>query len=169
MYNSPFPFTISVLYVPAVATTCDSIPKHLQLCIYSCTKSEAKKRHQISWQLKGEETCTYIATSTGGGRVPPHTQQAFQEVQHLFPTAIAPREKRQACTRREVLKHGVRLTRVVSYCLCHGLGLARHDPAGSPKHGRAGFQSCQVHGSQSPTQNLLQDRRRQGFNTARHC
>jgi hypothetical protein len=118
--------------------------------------------------VKGEETCTYIATSTGWGRVPLHMQQAFQEVQHLFPVAIAPCEKRQACTRREVLKHGVRLSRVVSCCLCDGLGLARRDTAGRLKHGRARFQSRQIHGSQSPIENLLQDKRRQGFNTALH-
>jgi hypothetical protein len=108
----------------------------------------------------GEDTCTYIATSTSRGRAPRNTQQTFQEVQHLFPVAITPCEKLQACMRREVLKHRVHLTRVVSYCLCNGLGLARRNPAGRPK---PGFQSRQVHGSQSPSQNmLLQDGRRQG-------
>jgi hypothetical protein len=47
--------------------------------------------------------------------VPPHTQQAVQEVPHLYPIAITPLKKCQACTSREVLKHGVRLTRLVAF------------------------------------------------------
>jgi hypothetical protein len=33
MYISPVLFTINVWYAPTVATTCDSIPKNLQLRI----------------------------------------------------------------------------------------------------------------------------------------